>query len=112
MSEVIVAGKKVVLHDGLPIGQWHAFVAATRHMWPIGGPNDHRIDFATQVEPILPIIDSWEFAGDPHDLAAVGALDAYDEFLPLWQAITDHVLARINTAAERQKNVGKPPTSV
>jgi len=113
MATVCIAGKDVVLRDRLPIGEWHSFIAAARNMWPVGCRRDgSAISYAEQVGPILPIIESWEFGCDPHDLLAVGdTLDAYEEFIPLWEAITEHIDSKITAMREREKNSAKPPTS-
>lgn len=112
MATVCIAGKSVVLRDRLPIGEFHQFLAAVRQMYPVGRRQDGTpISFAEQVGPILPIIESWEFACDPHDLTAVGeTLDTF-EFLPLWDAISEYVMGRLDAMREREKNAGKPPTS-
>jgi hypothetical protein len=111
MATVCIAGKEVVLRDRLPIGEFHAFVAAARVMFPVGSRKDGSpISFEEQVGPILPIIESWEFPCDPHDLAAVGVtLDSYEEFIPLWNAISDHINAKIVAMLEREKNEARPP---
>ena len=111
MATVCIAGKKVVLRDRLPIGEFHTFLAAARDMYPIGRRQDGSpITFAEQVGPILPIIESWEFPCDPHDLTAVGnTLDAYDEFVPLWEAITTHLADKLEAMREREKNSAEPP---
>jgi len=112
MATICIAGKKVVLRDRLPIGEFHAFVAHVREMYPIGvRPDGSPISFEEQVGPILPIIESWEFDCDPHDVSAVGnTLDAYEEFIPLWEAITAHLSSKLEAMREREKNSAKPPT--
>ncbi len=113
MATVCIAGKNVVLRDRLPIGEFHRFVAAARGMFPVGSRADGSpISFEEQVGPILPIVESWEFECDPRDLAAVGAtLDAYEEFIPLWNAISEHINAKIVAMLEREKNAERPPIS-
>jgi len=113
MATVCIAGKSVVLRDRMPIGEFHQFLAAAGAMYPIGSRQDGTpISFAEQVGPILPIIESWEFDCDPHDMQAVGeTLDAYEEFIPLWTAITEHLTAKLEAIREREKNSAKPPTS-
>ena len=113
MATVCIAGKSVVLRDRLPIGEFHQFLVAARQMYPVGRHQDGTpISFEEQVGPILPIIESWEFPCDPHDLTAVGqTLDTIDEFLPLWDAISSYISDKISAMQEREKNAGKPPIS-
>jgi len=111
MATVTVAGKNVVLRDRMPVGEFHQFIAAAAHMWPIGIRDDGTaFPYAEQVGPILPIIESWEFDCDPHDVVAVGeTLDGYEEFIPLWEAISGHIAAKVRAMREREKNEAKPP---
>jgi len=113
MATVCIAGKNVVLRDRMPIGEFHRFLAAASAMYPIGLRQDGTpISYEEQIGPILPIIESWEFDCDPHDVKAVGeTLDAYEEFLPLWTAITEHLGTKLDAMREREKNAAKPPTS-
>jgi hypothetical protein len=103
MAEVIIAGRRVVLKEHLPARDHYALPRALSV--GIG-----RLPFEEQVGPLSKVVESWEFEGDPGDLAAWGELDVMAEFMPLWDAIVRHTTARMAAMREKSKNLASPPT--
>ena len=97
MAEIDVNGKKVTLAERLPAAKH--FAVPRMLFTPIGD-----LPFDKQVGPLVGVVESWEFAGDPNTLQAWGELDAFTELVPLWNALADYWLDRVNALSERQKN--------
>ena len=99
---VTLNGKRVNLWaERFPAGRFHA--AFTRL---IGYKQSG--DFAEDMAPFMPFIDSWEFDGDPQDIEAWGALDYVTELGPLmreigamFSAASDALAAATDDSAEK-----------
>ena len=88
--EVTVAGKRVTFKRRILVKDAMTFTSLCQR--------------ATSADPerMIPVlcfvIESWEFAGDPHDPAAYGDMDVIAEFNPLAQAADRYVAQRVNAA--------------
>jgi hypothetical protein len=96
-NEVMVAGKKVILRSYLPSRDYIGIIRGIMNLGNIGD-----LPFEEQVKPLMPLVESWEFEGEPDDLEAWGKLDALSELMPIFNAIGEHVARK--TSGEEAKN--------
>jgi len=85
--ERTINGKKVVFREKL----------AARGCWNLLEKIDHfgqeavKGDFTNAAIILTRAVESWEFPGDPTDLAAYDALDQIEEMPPLIGALTEYI---------------------
>ena len=106
MAEITVAGHKVVLRDKFPVGEQFGVIGGWSRMYPVG-----QLSYQEQITPMMPVVESWDFPGDPHDIAAWADLDGFAEFLPLWRAISLHLSNLYDAQQAHAKNSDAPPIS-
>lgn len=104
MFERIINGKRVIFKDKLPAKEgwdlWERIVEFDQ-----GGVKNAVV----LARPILPhVIATWEFEGDPADLAAYDNLDVIEELLPLANALGEYVTMKAKRLVG--KNSPRPST--
>jgi len=100
--EVTVSGKRVRLRDRLPARECWPLIQAVRK-----AQQGQETTFDEGVQAIMPMVESWDFDGDPHDGKAYEWLDLLTEFIPLGQLVGSEIVNRLAAS----KNSIKPPTS-
>lgn len=84
-----VAGKSVTFRKKLPADKWWPLLPKLAKLQEAGAGGALTVlDFPTLCEIVSGSVEAWEFDGDPTDAAAVGALDAFSELMPLVMAIS------------------------
>lgn len=82
--EVTIAGKRVTFRDRLPAKQNWDLIKTFQKFSDMDN-----LDFDQLARVFAAMVESWEFDGDPADIASYGALDTFSEFLPLMNAVGD-----------------------
>lgn len=89
-EEIKISGKKVVLRQSFPAGEFHDLPRA----W--AGADE--LDFTERVSVFARFIESWEFDGDPHDPASWQKLDAFREVAPIERHINQFAIGLLSDA--------------
>ena len=93
-----IAGKSVTFRKKLPAAQWWPLLPKLASLGE-GNPLEV-LDWETVVSIIQGTVESWEFDGAPSDPAAIGALDAFQELMPLVQAVAAMIGERTTRLGE------------
>jgi len=93
------AGKKIVVRDRFPAGQFHALHKAVRADDYLGDRS-----FEDQVGPYIGTVLTWEFPGDPLTIDAWKELDTFEELPAVIRAINGVLSEKLARAVEVSKN--------
>lgn len=89
-NEIVVAGKRVVLRQRFPLKE----NADLLKLWFEAS--------AADMNTVVPLcqrhIESWEFDGDPQDLATWEEMDVISEVRPIWNAVARAMESRVVSA--------------
>lgn len=90
MPELTVNGKKVIIRDSFPAGEFHDL--------PRQWAEADDLPFAERVVILARFIESWEFGGKPDDVKAWEKLDAFREMAPIQRHINQFVIGLLADA--------------
>jgi len=88
-----INGKQVIFRDTLPASIWWPLMPKLAEAEKSANPIAV-LDLPTICQMIAGSVKSWEFAGEPSDPEAVGALDTFTELAPLIKMVTQRITER------------------
>jgi len=90
MPKKTVNGKRVVFRESFPAGEFYDL--------PQKWAGADELEFPEWVAVMSRFIESWEFKGDPTDVKAWEALDAFKEVTPIGREINQFVIGLLADA--------------
>jgi hypothetical protein len=93
-----IAGKQVIFRKKLPASKWWPLLPKLQLLDAANALEV--LDWPTVVVMVQGTVESWEFDGSPDDPEVIGALDTFEELLPLLRAISQEIQERAASLGE------------